>query len=316
MKQTVLALSIVLLCNLDFALAQNPVFLQEFTRPITVNPAFSGIRRAAAVGLAYQNQFPGIAGNQVTYDLIFDSRVDPLGGNVGIHAFSQSSDEGAQKHSGYYLNYAKQFPISRSLVFRAGAQVGYFQKFQEQVPIRSYPYVQSAQIRNLDFGAGLLAYSQFWHAGVSVQHLLEPNQSFQTVEESRLPRMVLAHAGYRFDFNKKEPWKKWEVEPNLTMRWQDGFLFWRAGAAVGYGPVVVGLSQQEGDVTGGFLAYRMRRRLRVSYSFENFHSIDNNQVSLATVGASHEVMLVYKFYSRRFLHRKKYRIRELSSLYF
>jgi type IX secretion system PorP/SprF family membrane protein len=77
----VLALSVFISYDVN---SQDLHFTQFYANPLYLNPAYAGSVRCPRFVANYRNQWPGLAGNFVTYSASFDRHLDDLNGGIGV----------------------------------------------------------------------------------------------------------------------------------------------------------------------------------------------------------------------------------------
>ena len=127
----------------------------------------------------------------VAYDQYFKS----IQGGLGLVVMHDQAGQNTLSTTNISGMYSYQQAVSRKLSIRAALQASYLQKaldwsnltFGDMIdPRRGFVYTSEDQerggiVRKVDFGAGLLAFTEKIYAGVAAHHLNEPNESWWSV---------------------------------------------------------------------------------------------------------------------------------------
>lgn len=293
--------------------AQDPQFTQFYANPLFLNPALAGAARCPRLIMNYRNQWPGISGNYLTYSASYDQHVDQLQGGIGLMAYNDAAGEGTIETTSFSGIYSYQLPVTRTFSIKAGFEASYFQKsidwskltFGDMIDAR-YGFIYQTQevpgantVRNVDFSAGALGFSKIFYFGFSVHHLTEPNESFFTSEESRLPRRYTAHGGAVIPFNRRYP-KDGSISPNILFQSQGTFTQLNFGLYVTKGPIVGGVWYRSNDAFI-VLAGVQTDRFRFGYSYD----VTTSSLTLSQSGGSHELSVALQFECKQ--RKRKFR---------
>ena len=206
--------------------------------------------------------------------------------------------------------YSYQQPISRKLSLRAALEASYFQKaldwssltFGDMIdPRRGFIYEtqdtpRGETVKKVDFGAGLLAFTEKFYLGAAASHINEPNESL-VVGVSRLPMKITAHSGAKLPLQRSVKGVEAWISPNVLYRRQGEFQQLNMGVYVSKGPLVAGVWHR------GFFSENTRDALIVLLGVETqlmrfgySYDITISDLTPATGGA-HELSLSMKFVS-------------------
>lgn len=284
---------------------QDPEFSQFYANRLYLNPAFAGTERCPRVGLQYRNQWPSLDHSFVTYSASFDKHFEALSGGLGLLVTRDEGGAGALTMQNVSLQYAYQLNITRFFSMTAGAQVTYFQRsvdwdaltFGDMIdPRKGFIYTTNEvpvtdPAQNIDFSAGILAFSEKYFGGIAVHHLTEPNESL-TENESPLPRKITLHAGAVIPIRGLGGVDKGTISPNFIYQYQIFHLF-NYGFYATKGPVTGGLwyrhSTSNSDALIAMIGLRTDR-FKVGYSYDITISRFTNKS-----GGSHEISFVLNF---------------------
>jgi len=284
------------------AMSQDPQFTQFYANPLYLNPALAGAARCPRVVLNYRNQWPAISGNFITYAASYDQHFDKLSGGLGLQAYNDRSGEGTINSTNISGMYSYNLNLDRKFAIKAGFQGTYFQKsidwskltFGDMIDPR-YGFINETQetpasntVRNVDFSAGLLGYSKIFYFGLAVHHLTQPNESFFSNNQSRLPRKYTLHGGAVIPLDKRYP-DEASISPNILYQQQGDFKQTNIGMYVTRGPIVGGVWYRFED-SFILLVGIQTDQFRFGYSYD----LTTSKLSNAT-GGSHEISVTMQF---------------------
>lgn len=311
-KRSYILLGITILFALHVK-AQDPEFTQFYANQLYLNPAFAGSHNCPRVNVNYRNQWPGLSGTFVTHSVSYDQGLRFVKGGGG--GLLITNDVAAKTLSTLNVSgiYAQQFPITRQLSLRLGAQVTYYQKkldwnkltFGDMIdPRRGFVY-QTADIprggntQGIDFSAGALLFSKRFYAGVAVHHLAEPNESL-VQGNSPLPRKYTGHAGAVIPLSEsKYSDNDAQISPNILFRQQGTFQQLNLGLYITKSNFWGGVWYRNADAFI-LLVGMQSQGFKIGYSYD----VTTSKLTLATAG-SHEISLGLNFTCKP--PRKRYR---------
>ena len=192
------------------AIAQDPQLSQFYAAPLYLNPALTGNTFQDRIGLNYRLQWPAIGPGYKTYAVTYDHRSAAMNSGIGGMVMRDQAGSFGLSFTQAALSYSYEARLNRRQAFRGGLRMGYTMRsydpknllFADQVIRDNAPTsIEPAMLQSvsyMDFSAGMLYYSeQFW-AGVSLNHVNQPQETFFLDGDARLPMRVSVHAGYRF----------------------------------------------------------------------------------------------------------------------
>ena len=222
MRNTVLTL--LVLCLMLSAKAQDPNFSQFFSSPLTLNPAltgkFEGILRVAG---NYRNQWPTINNAYTTYTASIDAGIlksripefDQFG--VGVLGFSDKSGNGALQNNAFALStsYHKALDENGYNQIGLGFQGTFVSKilnvnglhFTDMLRADGWTGITSESFSDnnlnvsyFDMNVGLLYNgtsdgSNNYYLGASMYHITRPKESFLEGQYVLDPRLTLQAGG-------------------------------------------------------------------------------------------------------------------------
>ncbi|MCH1587660.1 MAG: type IX secretion system membrane protein PorP/SprF [Flavobacteriales bacterium] len=297
--------------------AQDPEFSQFYSNPMLLNPAFAGTARGPRGVMSHRNQWPSMSGAFVTQAVSYDQQFNSIQGGLGLSVMHDQAGQSTLNTTRITGAYSYQQAITRKLSLRAALEASYFQKaldwsnltFGDMIdPRRGFIYEtadtpRGETVKKVDFGAGLLAFTEKFYVGAAASHLNEPNESL-VVGVSRLPMKITAHGGAKLPLQRSVKGVEAWISPNVLYRVQGEFQQLNLGVYVSKGPLVGGIWHR------GFFSEDTRDALIVLLGVETglmrfgySYDITISDLTPATGGA-HELSLSMKFASPQ---RSKFR---------
>lgn len=305
-------------------------YSQFYTTPMTIGPSFAGMTGASRLSLNWRDQWPSITGTFTTYSVGFDHYFPRAKSGVGAMVFRDQAGTGnlALTETGLQYSYKlkvgeKRGNINNEWFLRPGIYFKYSQRsinfheltfgdmFDETGEIARATIEQPpADSRGyLDFAASILGYTDLYWAGVTVDHLLRPDQSLTLEADSKLPLKVAVYGGAKILLNSgRSHFASYGRAPESLSftahyRYQDGYDQLDFGAYWDRDPMVLGAwfrgipvvdKLRDGygntDAIIVLLGYKINSNLRVGYSYD----ITISKL-LGNTGGAHEISLVYEF---------------------
>lgn len=211
-------------------------FSQYYTSPAILGPSFAGLGGDTKVALNYRNQWPGVPGNYVTYAFSFSHYFINRYSGAGLYVIRDQAGSGNLGLTSVGVQYTYEIPLVRqgrnfTSGLRPGISFSYSQRgvdfykliFSDQL---SFEEIATSSIEDvpsnvgyLDASASILYFSKNIWAGITIDHLLEPNQSM-TGGESKIRRMILAYGGFQFRLKDRKR-RRYRKGESVTI----GYLF-------------------------------------------------------------------------------------------
>lgn len=279
--------------------AQDPIFTQFYANPLYLNPAFAGSGRCLRVNLNFRNQWAGIEGTYVTYSASVDKHVDAIQGGLGLIATSDNAGSGVLRTTNISGVYSYLFQPNRYLSIRFGFQATFFQKtidwsrltFGDMIDERR-GFVYDTQEKkkldqksNVDFSAGILAYSKRFYGGIAANHLTQPDEGL--LGTSKLPMKITAHAGAMLPIGDKG--NQTYISPNVLFQHQQDFDHLHLGVYINKGPLVAGMWFRYSDAFIVLVGFQ-HNSFKIGYSYD----VTISKLTNATYG-SHEISFSKQF---------------------
>jgi type IX secretion system PorP/SprF family membrane protein len=229
-------------------MGQDPFLTQYFSTPMYYNPAFTGIGTGLRARFNFRDQAPRLP---VDFKALYFSadlgdRSLPGSGGLGIMVNSDNEGLGFMKNLGVALTIGVRIPISSYLVSQVGIKAGILQKtvnwddfvFTDQLS-EKYGNVYNSDFTPPDankkivpdFAAGgVLQYSNekgnlIGNIGFAVDHIFEPDQSFLSTGESRLPRKWIVHTDAVFSVGEQTSSSSFSRGADEPLKINPGIIF-------------------------------------------------------------------------------------------
>jgi type IX secretion system PorP/SprF family membrane protein len=315
-------LLLLILLSTQVVTAQDPQFSQFYAAPLYLNPALSGATGQARAGINYRNQWPAIEANFTTMSVYFDYFIEDKNSGLGVIITRDQEGLANLRSLSLGLQYSYELQLTKDIGFRPGVQVGIFNRdinfgkliFGSQFDANGNPVLPSGENLNagsktfFDLSFGGVVFTRNAWLGGSVWHLTQPNQSL-IGEESRLPRKLSIHGGFRipltpgvvgsgvyarksersispaFQFRHQGPFDQMDLgvyftfEPLVLGTWYRGVPFKKVGPFSNNESIVLLL---------GFTRLGSKDAINIGYSFD--YTISRLGIGS---GGAHEFSLVY-----------------------
>jgi type IX secretion system PorP/SprF family membrane protein len=300
----------------------DPQFTQFYSCPLYLSPSLAGATQQHRVASTYRNQWPGIpdlAGAFVTYTLSYDHYFSNFNSGVGLLILRDVAGSGDLSTTNVGLLYSYDIKVTEFFRIRPGIHFNYTQRginFQKLLwgdqisPTGITPTIMVPSERSkpdIDFSTSVMAYTDRFWVGVSVDHLLRPNYSLYG-DVSRLNIKYSLYGGYQV-IRKGRLLKP--VEETLSIAYlykhQGGInqldlgLYWYKNPLVfgfWYRGIPIINEEKRGDAIAFLVGYKIEQ-FSIGYSYDFTIS-----KLLNSTGGSHEISLIYEFTTT---HKKKKR---------
>jgi type IX secretion system PorP/SprF family membrane protein len=314
--------------------AQDPHFSQFSAQPLYLNPGFAGTTLQHRFIVNNRIQWPGLPKAFNTFAFSYDYNLSQLNSGLGILLVADKVGTASLKSTSISAIYSYKIHLANDWVVSPGIQFGYsfrdlnIQKllFGDQLdpnfsggqtPISIDPAI--ARLGNtgfVDIGAGILVYNEFFWAGVSAQHMNEPDQSL--IEgDSKLPMKTQIHAGVRIPLynGPRKKSRMSSIAPSIIYRTQGRFDQLDVGFSFIYNPIMIGvwyrgipIQQNDADnISQDAVTFLFGLRFE---KFDLSYSYDITISELGPLaGGAHEISFIYQMTvkkSRRVKRKEKF----------
>jgi type IX secretion system PorP/SprF family membrane protein len=223
-------------------------------------PSFAGSTGQNRFAISYRNQWPSIQTGYQTYTASFDHYFSKLHSGVGVLFLQDMAGTGNLTTTDISLLYNYDFRIRNTIHVRPGMSFSLMQRsinfnklvWRDQMSAlgnapSSAEVVSFENVNDLDFSVSGLVYSDHFWIGVSVDHLLHPNQSLYQQEHSDNNMALLStktqvFGGWRLTVKEQllRP-KPTVLQLAFLYKNQSGFNQLDAGFYWNYAPLVLGI---------------------------------------------------------------------------
>ena len=307
-------------------IGQDMQFTQFNAAPLYLNPGFAGSTIEHRFATSYRNQWTAIPGHFVNYAFAYDYNLAEFNSGLGLLFAREQAGTGKMGNTEIGLLYSYHFQIDNKVFIQPGIKFNYITRgvdfskliFNDQLARGGSPTtaddIEIDNVSYMDLTFGFLVFSEKYWAGVSFNHMNEPNQSL-TSGESPLYMKFSAHGGYKFElseggrkslntsyFNLAFHYKAQQKFDQLDLgayytREPFTFGIWYRG--------LPGLKSYEGvlnnDALAIILGYKIEDyNLKIGYSYD----ITVSRLAANSAG-SHEISLVYEVASKKKKRRGK-----------
>lgn len=298
-------------------LSQDPQFSRFYSNALYMAPSFAGSTGQNRMALNYRNQWPSIKYGYQTYTASFDHYFDKLNSGAGILFLQDVAGSGFLTSTNISLLYSYDFRIFNFIHVRPGMAFTYTQRsidfnkltFRDQMSAvgnapSSGEVVSFEKADDIDFAFSGLVYSDNFWAGISLDHLLHPNQSLYEQEYdddnvALLATKTQVFGGWKFIVKERllRP-KPTTLQLAFLCKNQAGYNQLDFGFYWNYAPLVLGIwyrgipvfneiSNNDAVVLLIGIQY-LQYNIGYSYDFTTSGLIANS-------GGSHELSLSYSF---------------------
>lgn len=304
--------SLLISCLLVFkGYGQDPTFSQFYANPLYLAPSFAGATEEYRFALNYRNQWPAVPGVFQTYSISFDKALINFNSGIGVLATYDVAGSGDLSNTNIGLLYSYDFRINDDWHIRPGVNFKFTYLslninklvFASQMTgsgnVPSVYPPPFSKVADVDFTASALVYNDRIWGGFTLDHLLNPKQSFYG-NESTLPIKFNAFGGIQI-MRKTRLRQTYHEVLSVALNFQKQADFYQTDVGLYYyrDPLIFGLwyrgipfaTSQAGDAVI-FLAGIKTQQLHIGYSYD--FTISN---LIGSTSGAHEVSLVYEFNS-------------------
>ncbi len=309
------------------AKAQDPVFSQFYAAPLHLNPAFAGVTYAPRITLNYRNQYPAWPNAYATYSAAYEQSVEQLNSGFGLILMTDAAGDKVYQSTRVSAIYGYQVRVNDRVGIKFGVEAGMIQttvdwdrlEFGDQLttdgigaPLPSEEQRPESLNKSLfDVSAGILAYSEYFYAGLSLKHLNTPDESLLAVNENLsagIPMRMTLHAGYEFMLEAGNNRNGAAfISPNIMFIKQGDFGQINGGAYAGAGRIYGGLwyrhTFSNPDAVIALVGFR-EGIFRIGYSYDL--TLSKLASAPGGTGGTHEISLSINFEDgQNFKRRRK-----------
>lgn len=311
-------ISIVVLCliwvfNIQVK-AQDVSFSQMYATPLYLSPSFTGLTNGTRLSLSYRDQWPGIPNTYKTFAFSVDHFFVEQNSGVGLMFMRDDSGNGQLVRQDISFLYSYELEITREIYVRPGLQFKYAERNLNLMDAvfpsdqgndgNTIPGSSTGNIndnhKQIDAAASAMIYSDYFWAGIAVDHLIKSNIGVTDIETYQ-PIKTSFYGGYKYTYREG---RKKRDEQSLTLafnyRMQQNFNQLDVGTYWYINPLELGLwyrgipfASQSGLLNNDGLIFILGFNLgpaRFAYSYD---------LTLSDLGGmsngANELTLIYRF---------------------
>jgi len=196
-------------------LSQDPHFTQFYASPLYLAPSFAGSTKGKRLVTNYRNQWPALQKAFVTYSFSYDHYLPSLNSGLGVIFFREQAGNGNLSTTNLGLSYSYHIKLNHEWRVIPGLKILYTQNgldfnnltFGDQLisgqgSTSENASAYSDHVKDVDASASALFYSNNLWAGLTVDHLLRPNESLSG-QQSLLPMRYSLFGGMKIPINTR-----------------------------------------------------------------------------------------------------------------
>lgn len=291
--------------------AQDPIYSQYYTSPMTVNPAFSGTTNAPLISSAFRLQWPGFSNAYRTFSASYSQYFKRQKSGIGFLALADNAGDGILTNTRVSGFYSYRLQIDQNTFLQSGIEFTGIQSrldwdkllFEDQIdpvdgPINpgGSPIPSSERRPNeltktyFDMGFGMLLSGPTYYLAVGLRHLNTPNVGFleeSGPDPSNVPILYNFMAGTEVKIDRSG---KLLFSPNILFALQGNLYQLNAGGHLKMDRISTGIYYRHAGKNPDAL------QLHIGFEQEIFrigYSYDFTISQLAGLsGGSHELSLI------------------------
>ncbi|MBI5217429.1 MAG: PorP/SprF family type IX secretion system membrane protein [Bacteroidia bacterium] len=320
---------ILLIQSTGSVFAQDPQFLQFYAAPTYICPSYAGSTDGSRAVLNYRNQWPAIPGAFVTTAFSLDHYFPKVKSGVGLIFNNDKAGSGRLRSLNIGAQYCYNISITRTLSVRPGLQLLYTQRsvdfnkfiFGDQLsfngiaPVSTLETPATDKVGYIDFTTSVLVFSEKQWGGITIEHMLEPNQSL-TGSTSKVPVKIGIHGGAKLFLKKSAGLYDEEyIAITANYRHQEKFDQLDLGGYWFKRPMIIGLWYRGIPLLKSYKPGYFNHDALVimaGLKYKNFvvgYSYDFTISRLiSSTGGSHEISVIYEFNQNQRLVKKRKKI--------
>lgn len=257
MRKFIYIITILIVSGSTVSNGQDPMFTQFYAAPVYLSPSLAGADGGTRVILNFRDQWPKLPGDYITYALSADHYLEKFRSGIGLLLLRDQAAGGLINTTNIGINYNYNFNISKKWKLIPGIQVYYYTKsinynrlvFSDQIS-RDYTTPVSIEmerlttlkpIRHLDITSSLLAYSDRFWAGFTLDHMLSINSTLKA-EGGYIPiRLSFYGGGKYFISGRMRSQKEESITGAFNFMYQSQYKYLDLGAFYTRSPLQFGL---------------------------------------------------------------------------
>lgn len=304
-----------LICSFELqVMAQDVSFSQMYASPLYLSPSFTGLTNGTRLSMTYRDQWPGIPNTYKSYAFAVDHFFMEQNSGVGLMFMRDDSGNGQLVRQDISVLYSYEIEVTRDIFVRPGLQFKYAERNLNLLDAifpsdqgNDGSIIPGSSVDNendnhkqIDAAASAMIYSDFFWAGIAVDHLIKSDIGVTDIETYQ-PIKTSLYGGYKYTYREG---RKKRDEQTLTLafnyRMQQGFNQLDIGTYWYINPLELGLwyrgipfASQSGLINNDGLIFILGFNLgpvRFAYSYD---------LTLSDLGGmsngANEMTLIYRF---------------------
>lgn len=248
---------------------------QNYSNPLATMPTLTGWHGGLGAFAGYRNQWPGIPATQVSYNLGFDEYFDKIKSGIGINLRHERVGTGIQNQNHIDLHWSPKIVLGDHTYLSPVLTLNYFQLAIDWTqtigqPTGSGPVIfnmndlpTTTDISRFTFGMGAALMRRGLIVSAYSRYINEPDISFFTNTEARLPRIWQVNVAQRLNLGEN-----WAVTPTVGFQAQGEFTTLDLGGNVQFKGFIAGAMYRWNDLAAFALGYEFFETMRITYSYD------------------------------------------------
>ncbi len=212
-KISVACLSTIL--SLVSARAQDSQLSQTYQAPLYLSPSFTGLTNGTRFGINYRNQWPGVGSAYQNYAFSVDYFFNRYNSGLGLMWFCDNAGKGLIMDHTIALNYAYEFELLEDIFLRPGISFDFRNRsigVDKMITFTDITAdgvvtpsngtsleIERTKVSKFDASASIMAYNDDFWAGITFNHMLQPDISF-TDAKDKIGLKTTVFGGYRITY--------------------------------------------------------------------------------------------------------------------
>jgi type IX secretion system PorP/SprF family membrane protein len=216
MKKNVLFVIMAILLSMVFENGKAQMqFSQLYSSPLLMSPSFTGLNNSR-ISLTYREQWPVVKGQFTTFAVSGDFNLRKIKSGLGVMVLKDIAGVGGLSTTNFGLLYSYDLKINQWWHFRPGVHFLYAQhtvdlnkltfgdQFDRQTLQVVGPTIEPRIVDNVkyvDAVASVLVYHPLYWFGMTMDHLMQPNNSL-TGGVNKIPLKFALYGGAKIDLSQ------------------------------------------------------------------------------------------------------------------
>lgn len=195
--------------------AQDSQFSQTYQAPLYLSPSFAGLTNGTRFAIHYRNQWPGVGSAYQNYAVSADHFFDRFRSGLGLSWVCDNQAKGMLMDHTVSVSYAYEFAVSKNVYLRPGLAFDFRHRSIDQTKMITWTDISSdgmvipgngtsinierGRVSRFDANVSCMAYNDDFWAGVTVNHLVQPDISF-TDAKDKVGIKFSVFGGYRITY--------------------------------------------------------------------------------------------------------------------